>query len=120
MNKITCCNNEFSGRVFAIPPANKMRRVLVFLDECPICGRSRAVIKNVEFDGSVYPVVNRSGDKALELLNKYFLSDTGLHKVQGGSKSNLGWYFFDGLDLWVRDFNNTKICKLDNKCLKLG
>lgn len=113
MKKITCCNREFVGRVFCIPPANKMRRVLVFLDECPICGRSRAVIKNIEFDGSIHTVVNRSGVKALELLDRYYLSDTGLHKVPHGTKSNMSWYWFDGsIDNWVRDFNNTKIFKL--------
>lgn len=113
MNKINCCNHQFIGRVFCIPPANKMRRVLVFLDECPICGRSRAIIKNVEFDGSTNTVVNRSGAKALELLDKYFLSDTGLHKVEHGSKTNMGWFWFDGsIDNWVRDFNNTKIFKI--------
>lgn len=113
MEQIHCCNYTFKGRVFCIPPSNKMRRVLVFLDECPICGRSRAVIKNIEFDGSIHTVVNRSGQKALELLNQYYLSDTGLHKTKGGSKSNMGWFWFDGsLDNWVRDFNNTKVFKL--------
>lgn len=113
MNKIQCCNQEFSGRLFCIPPSNKMRRVLVFLDECPICGRSRAVIKNIDFDGTTQIVVNRSGVKALELLDRYYLSDTGLHKVQHGSKSNMCWFWFDGKrDNWVRDFNNTKVFKL--------
>lgn len=113
MEKIQCCNRELRGRVFCIPPANKMRRVLVFLDQCPVCGRSRAVIKNIEFDGSVHTVVNRTGNKALELLDRYYLSDTGLHKIQTGSKSNMSWLWFDGsIDLWVRDFNNTKVFKL--------
>ena len=94
-----------------MPPAKKMRRVLVFLDECPICGRSRALIKNIEFNGSIHTVVNRTGIKAQELKDRYYLSDTGLHKVEKGSKSNLGWYFLNGLDGWIRDFNNKKIFK---------
>ena len=71
------------------------------------------MIKNIEFDGSIHAVVNRSGTKALELLDRYYLSDTGLHKVPHGSKSNMSWLWFDGsIDMWVRDFNNTKIFKL--------
>lgn len=90
-----------------------MRRILIFLDQCPICGRSRAIIKNIDFDGSAHTVVNRSGAKALELLNRYYLSDTGLHKVLKGVKSNMCWLWFDGaIDNWVRDFNNTKVFKL--------
>ena len=103
------------GRVFLIPPSNKMKRILVFLDECPVCGRSRAVIKNVDYDGSVHTVVNKSGNKALELLDRYYLQDTGLHKVKHGTKSNMNWYWFDGsIDMWVRDFNGTKVFKLNN------
>lgn len=113
LNSINCCNIEQKGRVFEIPPSGKMRRALIFLDECSVCGRSRAIIKNVEFDGSINTVVNRSGAKALELLERYKDVKTGLYKIQNGSKFNMDWYWWDGLiDNWVRDFNGTKIFKL--------
>lgn len=113
LNRVQCCNMEHKGRVFIIPPANFMRRVLVFLDECPICGRSRAIIKNIDFDGKIYNVVNRTGVKALELLNRYNVQNAGLHKIEHGTHNNMGWYWWDGLkDDWVRDFNNKKCFKL--------
>lgn len=96
-----------------MPPAGKMRRVLAFLDECEVCGQSRAIIKNVEFNGSINPVVNRFGKKALELLERHKDQEIGLYKVQNGSKCNMCWLWFDGsIDLWVRDFNGTKVFKL--------
>lgn len=114
LNSVYCCNIESKGRVFIIPPANFMRRVLIFLDECPICGRSRALIKNVDFNGNISTVVNRSGAKALELLDRYNVQNAGLHKVENGTKNNMGWYWWDGSkDEWVRDFNNKKVFKLD-------
>lgn len=113
LNAVNCCNVEQIGRVFSMPPSNKMRRALIFLDECQVCGKPKALIKNVEFDGSINTVVNRSGTKAVELLNKYSEQKTGLHKVENGSKGNMGWFWWDGLkDLWVRDFNNKKIFEL--------
>lgn len=114
LNAVNCCNIDQVGRVFPIPPSNKMRRALVFLDECEVCGKSRALIKNVEFDGSINTVVNRSDKKALKLLKRYKDQKTGLHKVENGSKNNMGWLWWDGLrDLWVRDFNNKKIFELN-------
>lgn len=116
LQEITCCNKKQKGRVFCLPPKgeNIMQRVLVFLDECPICGQSIAIIKNINFDNKEKIIVSRSGSKAVELFEKYnncFF--TGLHKVEKGSKNNIGWFWFDGLkDLWVRDFNNKKIFKL--------
>jgi hypothetical protein len=105
------------GRVFPISPTNKMRRVLVFLDECPVCGRSRALIKNIEFDGSIHTVVNRTGSQAIELLDRYSECNTGLHKTHTGSKENMNWLWFDGfIDDWVRDFNGTKIFRYSAKC----
>lgn len=90
-----------------------MRRALIFLDECPICGQTKAVIKNVEFNGSVNIAVSRTGSKALDLLNRYNLVQAGLHKIEKGSKNNMNWNWFDGLkDFWVRDLNNKKIFKL--------
>lgn len=112
-SKVACCNHLHNGRVFNIPPTNKMRRALIFLDECPICGQAKAVIKNVEFNGSVNIAVSRTGSKALDLLNRYNLVQAGLHKIEKGSKNNMNWNWFDGLkDFWVRDLNNKKIFKL--------
>lgn len=114
LNSVYCCNIESKGRVFTIPPTGFMCRVLVFLDECPICGRSRAIIKNIDFDGKISNVVNRSDVKALELLNRYNVQNVGLHKIEHGTKNNMGWYWIDGLkDDWVRDFNNKKVFKLN-------
>lgn len=115
LQDIYCCNRLHKGRVFNIPPTNKMQRVLVFLDECPICGQTRAIIKSVDFNKDIKVIVNRTGSKAVELMNKYKSCNTGLHKVEKGSKNNVGWFWFDGLkDFWVRDFNNKKIFKLFN------
>ena len=113
LNKVSCCNTTQKGCIFEMPPAGKMRRVLVFLDECAVCGRPRAIIKNIEFDGSINTVANRTGSKALELFERYKDQEIGVYKIQNGSKFNMGWYWWDGLiDNWVRDFNGTKIFKL--------
>lgn len=85
---------------------------MVFLDECPVCGRSRAVIKRLDRSG-VSVLVNRSGRRAVELFNKLYMQDATQENIKQGSKFNMGWLWWDGLkDLWVRDFNNTKIFKL--------
>ena len=97
-----------------MPPSGKMRRVLVFLDECEVCGRPKALIKNIEYDSKINTVVERSGSKAVELFNKYREQKTGLYKPQNGSKFNMGWFWWDGSkENWVRDFNDTKIFQLN-------
>lgn len=111
---VNCCNIEQVGRVFEMPPNGKMRRVLVFLDECQVCGRSRALIKKVEYNGSINTVVNRTGSKAVELFEKYKNQKVGFYSAQNGSKCNMYWLWWDGLkDNWVRDFNGTKIFQLN-------
>lgn len=113
LSGVYCCNIKHKGRVFNIPPKDKMQRVLVFLDECPNCGATKAIIKCVDFSGNIKEIVSRSGSKAIKLLEKYKSCNTGLHKIEKGNKNNLGWYWLDGSrDLWVRDFNNKKIFKI--------
>lgn len=114
LNVVNCCNVAQKGRIFDMSPAGKMRRSLIYLDSCAVCGRPRALIKNVEYSGQIKTVVNRTGSKAVELLEKYRGKEIGFYKVQNGSRYNMGWFWFDGLiDDWVRDFNNTKIFKLN-------
>ena len=111
-NDIECCNIKQVGRVFQIPPKNKMQRVLVFLDACKQCGQSKAIIKDIAFNGSIKNSVARSGKSAFNLYNKYAKFDKLNYKVQKGNKSNMFWFYFDGLTRWIKDFNDKKILKI--------
>ena len=114
LNIVECCNIKQIGRVYDIKPKNKMRRVLVFIDKCKQCGQPKAIIKNIEFDGTVKNTIIRTGKKALKLYNNYSnIMKNFEYKVQKGNKSNMWWFYFDGIDQWIKDFNGTKILKIN-------
>lgn len=89
-----------------------MQRLLVFLDTCENCGQCKAVIKDIDFKGVAKNSVVRSGKSAFNLYNKYARFDKLDYKIQKGNKSNMFWYYFDGLTRWIKDFNDKKILKV--------
>ena len=114
LKTVECCNIEQVGRVFAIEPKNKMQRVFVYLDRCQNCGQSKAIIKDVGFDGKIKNTTVRSGRKAQKLYDRFSrISSNFEYKVQKGSKSNMWWFYFDGIDQWIKDFNGAKILKIN-------
>lgn len=115
INIVDCCDVISQGRVFDIEPKNKMRRVLVFLDECPVCGQSAARIKEISHDFSIKTTVKRTGKEAERLFNKFKnYKKERVYKVKSGSRANMSWLWFDGAkDNWIRDFNNTKVFQLN-------
>lgn len=113
MTFIVCCNLKQTARTFYISPMGTNTRQLVFLDECVYCGKPVAVIQQINPNGIIKQIVRKTGDKAIELFKKKLSEKIELLKVKNGCRSNMNWFWWDGLkDDWVRDFNNKKCFKL--------
>lgn len=110
---IECCNYKTKAREYFLEPQKKMSRSLFFIDECPVCGQPVAEVIEKDYNGFIKTALRRSGAAALRLYEKHSKVIAVRHKARNGTKSNMSWLWFDGSkDLWVRDFNNTKVFKL--------
>ena len=93
IGKIDCCNYSHVGRIYNVGTNN----LLVFADECCMCGNAILEIKSKTPDGTYTTTLRRTGKAAERLFEKYGLSKTDYeYRVFSGTKAKE--YFRGRLD----------------------
>lgn len=84
IGKIDCCNYSQVGRIYNVGTNN----LLVFADECCMCGNAILEIKSKTPDGTYTTTLRRTGKAAERLFEKYGLSKTDYeYRVFSGTKA---------------------------------
>jgi len=84
IGKIDCCNYSHVGRIYNVGTNN----LLVFADECCMCGNAILEIKSKTPDGTYTTTLRRTGKAAERLFEKYGLSKTDYeYRVFSGTKA---------------------------------
>lgn len=82
---------------------------------CPVCGKYCVEVLKESYSGE-WKYEKEKRKQAKKLFDKYknkIINGGTNSRQKFGNKSNMNWYWFDGsIDMWVRDFNGTRIFKL--------
>ena len=114
LDMVYCCSGEWRARVYNLPSRRGRWKKLFFLDECPVCGNTVAILQECTKDGMLRILARKTDVEALKLRNKLAKFASKDFKEKKGSFNNeIILYNNKGT---IFNFNNYKVGTNEDFC----
>lgn len=116
LDRVYCCSSEWGAKAYNLPSKRGRWKKLFFLDECPICGNTVAILQECTKDGMLRILARKTGPEAIKLRNKLAKFASKDFKEKKGSFNNEIILYNNRGDIF--NFNNYKVGVNSDFCKK--
>jgi len=116
-----CCGRYYAAdRKLNLYDNTTHKNRVLEVGKCPVCGAIKVQVIQYRIEDGKYsekkPKNSKETGKFIRKYEKEAYYETPDLKPKYGTKGNMSWYYADASkSLWVKDFNNVRQFKLDNK-----